>query len=42
MRYRAGFEPVWTMTLEGIGEMTSDNRLLKYTKLTRPIYPLDK
>ncbi|MCA3564172.1 MAG: M81 family metallopeptidase [Methylocystis sp.] len=44
IHYRAGFEPIgrMTVTLDGIGVTTSDNRLLKFTKLKRPIYPLDK
>jgi microcystin degradation protein MlrC len=44
IHYRAGFEPIgkMTVTLDGIGVTTSDNRLLKFRKLTRPIYPLDK
>jgi microcystin degradation protein MlrC len=44
IHYRAGFEPIGksTVTLDGIGVTTSDNRLLKFTQLRRPIYPLDK
>ncbi|MGL4243416.1 MAG: MlrC C-terminal domain-containing protein, partial [Beijerinckiaceae bacterium] len=44
IHYRAGFQHYAkaTITLDGIGVTTSDNRLLKYSRLTRPIYPLDK
>jgi microcystin degradation protein MlrC len=44
IHYRAGFEPIgkMTVTLDGIGVTTSDNKLLKFTQLKRPIYPLDK
>jgi microcystin degradation protein MlrC len=43
IHYRAGFEQFakMTVTLDGIGVTTSDNRLLKFTRLKRPIYPLD-
>jgi microcystin degradation protein MlrC len=44
IHYRAGFEPIGkaTITLDGIGVTTSDNRLLKFEKIKRPIYPLDR
>ena len=44
IHYRAGFEPIGkgTITLDGIGVTTSDNRLLQFRKIKRPIYPLDK
>jgi microcystin degradation protein MlrC len=44
IHYRAGFEPTGkaTITLDGIGVTTSDNKLLKFTKLKRPIYPFDE
>jgi microcystin degradation protein MlrC len=44
IHYRAGFQPYAraTITLDGIGVTTSDNRLLSYSRLTRPIYPLDR
>jgi microcystin degradation protein MlrC len=44
IHYRAGFEPIGkaTITLDGIGVTTSDNRLLKFEKIKRPIYPLDE
>ncbi len=43
IHYRAGFEPIGkaTITLDGIGVTTSDNSLLKFEKIKRPIYPLD-
>jgi microcystin degradation protein MlrC len=43
IHYRAGFEPIGksTITLDGIGVTTSDNSLLKFTQIKRPIYPLD-
>jgi microcystin degradation protein MlrC len=44
IHYRAGFQPYAraTITLDGLGVTTSDNKLLSYKRLTRPIYPLDK
>jgi microcystin degradation protein MlrC len=44
IHYRAGFQPLAkaTITLDGIGVTTSDNGLLTYTRLKRPIYPLDR
>jgi microcystin degradation protein MlrC len=43
IHYRAGFKPIGraTITLDGAGVTTSDNALLNYTRLTRPIYPMD-
>lgn len=44
IHYRAGFAPLAkaTFTLDGEGVTTSDNSILKYEKLRRPIYPLDR
>lgn len=43
IHYRAGFESIAkaTYTLDGVGVTTSDNSLLEYKNLRRPIYPLD-
>ncbi|USG60793.1 M81 family metallopeptidase [Sneathiella marina] len=43
IHYRAGFAPIGkaTLTLDGKGVTTSDNNLLRYEKVRRPIYPLD-
>jgi microcystin degradation protein MlrC len=43
IHYRAGFAPLakMTVTLDGVGVTTSDNRVLRYEKVTRPIWPLD-
>jgi microcystin degradation protein MlrC len=43
IHYRAGFAPLAkaTLTLDGKGVTTSDNNLLRYEKVRRPIYPLD-
>ena len=43
IHYRAGFAPLAkaTFTLDGVGVTTSDNRILRYDRLERPIYPLD-
>ena len=43
IHYRAGFASIakHTITLDGVGVTTSDNRLLKYRNVRRPIYPLD-
>jgi microcystin degradation protein MlrC len=43
IHYRAGFAPIakHTITLDGVGVTTSDNSLLKYENVRRPIYPLD-
>jgi len=44
IHYRAGFAPIakQTVTLDGIGVTTSDNHLLRYENVRRPIYPLDQ
>lgn len=44
IHYRAGFAPLAraTFTLDGEGATTSDNSTLKYERLRRPIYPLDR
>lgn len=44
IHYRAGFAPLAraTFTLDGEGVTTSDNSKLTYSKLRRPIYPLDR
>ena len=44
IHYRAGFAPIakHTLTLDGVGVTTSDNNLLKYENVRRPIYPLDQ
>ncbi|HYY44138.1 MAG TPA: MlrC C-terminal domain-containing protein [Actinomycetota bacterium] len=41
---RAGFAPLdkATVTLDGAGVTTSDNTLLRFETLRRPIYPLDE
>jgi microcystin degradation protein MlrC len=43
IHYRAGFAPIGkaTITLDGVGVTTSDNSLLHYGVLKRPIYPLE-
>ena len=46
IHYRAGFQPIQPdltahFTLDGEGVTTSDNSAITYTKLRRPIYPLD-
>lgn len=43
IHYRAGFAPIAkaTLTLDGKGVTTSDNNLLDYHNVRRPIYPLD-
>ncbi|MEH6526124.1 MAG: M81 family metallopeptidase [Sneathiella sp.] len=43
IHYRAGFASIGkaTLTLDGKGVTTSDNNLLRYEKVRRPIYPLD-
>lgn len=44
IHYRAGFAPIAKgrhITLDGIGVTTSDNTLLDYQHVRRPIYPLD-
>ncbi|MGI9481380.1 MAG: M81 family metallopeptidase [Hyphomicrobiales bacterium] len=44
IHYRAGFEPIAkaTFTLDGEGVTTSDNSILHYRNVQRPIYPLDR
>lgn len=44
IHYRAGFAGLarHTLTLDGVGVTTSDNRLLDYKQVRRPIYPLDR
>ncbi|SLN12135.1 M81 family metallopeptidase [Oceanibacterium hippocampi] len=44
IHYRAGFAPIarHTMTLDGKGVTTSDNSLLEYENVRRPIFPLDR
>ncbi len=43
IHYRAGFAPlaVETIRCDGVGVTTSDNSLLRFEKIRRPIYPLD-
>jgi microcystin degradation protein MlrC len=43
IHYRAGFAPLAmaTITCDGEGVTTSDNRLLRYENVRRPIFPLD-
>ncbi len=43
IHYRAGFQPLakMTVTLDGTGVTTSDNRILKFDRIKRPIWPLD-
>ena len=43
IHYRAGFGPlaVETIRCDGIGVTTSDNSLLRFEQVRRPIYPLD-
>lgn len=43
IHYRAGFAPLTkvTVTLDGVGVTTSDNSLLTFRNLRRPIFPLD-
>ena len=44
IHYRAGFAPLakHTLTLDGRGVTTSDNSILKFEHVRRPIYPLDE
>ena len=44
IHYRAGFAPIGTATItcDGDGVTTSDNGLLNFSRLRRPIYPLDR
>ncbi len=43
IHYRAGFGdlPKYTLTLDGEGVTTSDNNILNFKNIKRPIYPLD-
>ena len=43
IHYRAGFAPLakHTVTLDGDGVTTSDNTLLDYRNVQRPMFPLD-
>jgi len=43
IHYRAGFAPIAraTITCDGIGVTTSDNSVLDFKHVRRPIYPLD-
>jgi len=43
IHYRAGFAPIarHTLTLDGVGVTTSDNQLLDYANVRRPVYPID-
>ncbi|MBL43096.1 MAG: microcystin degradation protein MlrC [Rhodospirillaceae bacterium] len=44
IHYRAGFDkiPKYTLTLDGEGVTTSDNNVLNFKNINRPIYPLDE
>jgi microcystin degradation protein MlrC len=44
IHYRAGFAPLAraTITLDGEGVTTSDNDRLRFTRVRRPIFPLDR
>jgi microcystin degradation protein MlrC len=44
IHYRAGFAPLakHTITLDGVGVTTSDNSILAFDHVRRPIYPLDE
>jgi len=44
IHYRAGFAQLakHTITCDGVGVTTSDNRLLRYRNIRRPIFPLDR
>ncbi len=44
IHYRAGFGslPKLTLTLDGDGVTTSDNEVLEYRQVRRPVYPLDR
>ena len=44
IHYRAGFAPLAKATIicDGTGVTTSDNDLLSFERLRRPIFPLDR
>ncbi len=44
IHYRAGFAPIAaaTVTCDGDGVTTSNNDLLRFSRVRRPIYPLDR
>ncbi len=44
IHYRAGFQPIarHTITCDGDGVTTSDNARLRFTRVRRPIFPLDR
>jgi microcystin degradation protein MlrC len=44
IHYRAGFAPLAraTITLDGEGVTTSDNERLRFERVRRPIFPLDR
>ena len=44
IHYRAGFKPIAREVIEcaGVGVCTSDYDMLQFSKVRRPIYPLDK
>jgi len=44
IHYRAGFAALARahVTLDGVGVTTSDNSILRFDRLERPIYPLDQ
>ena len=44
IHYRAGFAPIGTATItcDGDGVTTSDNDLLRFDRLRRPVFPLDR
>jgi microcystin degradation protein MlrC len=44
IHYRAGFAPIAaaTITCDGDGVTTSNNDLLRFSKVRRPVFPLDR